>query len=275
MPWWTYDAGGFFRPANQYSDEDYKQRMMRWIQLSVYLPLMRVHGYMSDTEPWRYGKKVQDLINISLTERYRLLPYIYSNAAEVSFSGSVMMRPLVFDFGNDSEAMKEKYEFMCGKSLLVCPVTEPNVEQMDVYLPESEGGWFDFKTKAKLRGGQKTSVKISEAAIPVFAKGGSIVPYGEPKQFAAQKSAEPLEIIVFPGADAEFTLYEDDGTSLDYQKGGFSKITFTWNENAKRLTISKREGSFGTDEARKFNISVIGKDSRTVDYNGKKIIIDF
>ena len=236
---------------------------------------MRVHGYMSDTEPWRYGKKVQDLINICLTERYRLLPYIYSNAAEVSFSGSVMMRPLVFDFGNDSEAMKEKYEFMCGKSLLVCPVTEPNVEQMDVYLPESEGGWFDFKTKAKLRGGQKTSVKISEAAIPVFAKGGSIVPYGEPKQFAAQKSAEPLEIIVFPGADAEFTLYEDDGTSLDYQKGGFSKITFTWNENAKRLTISKREGSFGTDEARKFKISVIGKDSRTVDYSGKKIIIDF
>lgn len=275
MPWWTYDAGGFFRPANQYSDEDYKQRMMRWIQLSVYLPLMRVHGYMSDTEPWHYGKNIQDLIDISLTERYRLLPYIYSNAAEVSFSGSVMMRPLVFDFGNDSEAMKEKYEFMCGKSLLVCPVTEPNVEQMDVYLPENEGGWFDFRTKAKLRGGQNTSVKISEAAIPVFAKGGSIVPYSEPKQFAAQKSAEPLEIIVFPGADAKFTLYEDDGTSLDYQKGGFSKITFTWNENAKRLTISKREGSFGTDEARKFKISVVGKDSRTVDYGGKRIIIDF
>ena len=128
IPWWTYDAGGFFRPGNQYTDPAYIERMLRWIETSVYLPLMRVHGYMSNTEPGNYGAEAQAIIADCLRERYRLLPYIYSMAAAISFDGSTLMRPLVFDFANDAEALDQKHEYMFGPALLVSPVTEPDVK---------------------------------------------------------------------------------------------------------------------------------------------------
>ena len=142
VPWWTYDAGGFFRPFDQYNNQDYINRMLRWIQLSVYLPLMRVHGYMSDTEPWKYGAEAQANIRRCIEERKQLFPYIYSNAAEVAFNGSTLMRPLVFDFYNDPKALEQKYEYMFGKSLLISPITEPNVTEWATYLPVNEGGWY-------------------------------------------------------------------------------------------------------------------------------------
>ena len=130
IPWWTYDAGGFFRPQNQYTDKAYIERMLRWIETSVYLPLMRVHGYMSDTEPWRYGKEAQQVIAQCLKERYRLLPYIYSYAAAISTEGSTLMRPLVFDFADDAEALQQEHEYMFGRSLLVNPVTTVHSEPL-------------------------------------------------------------------------------------------------------------------------------------------------
>ena len=101
MPWWTYDAGGFFRPQNQYQDQAYIDRMLRWIELSVYLPLMRVHGYMSNTEPWNYGKEAQAAIANCIKEREALRPYIEECARRVSTEGYTLMRPLVFDFADD------------------------------------------------------------------------------------------------------------------------------------------------------------------------------
>jgi alpha-D-xyloside xylohydrolase len=170
LPWWTYDAGGFFRPGDQYTNRDYIERMLRWIETSVFLPLMRVHGYMSNTEPWNYGPEAQAIIAQCLRERYRLKPYIIRCAERVSREGYTLMRPLVFDFANDPEALQQKYEYMFGPSLLVSPVTEPGVTEWKTYLPQSEGGWRDYRTGRHYDGGQTVTTAVDKAAIPVFVR---------------------------------------------------------------------------------------------------------
>ena len=170
IPWWTYDAGGFFRPHNQYTDEAYIERMLRWIQVSVYLPLMRVHGYMSNTEPWNYGPEAQAIIAECLKERERLLPYIDSCAVVVAEKGYTLMRPLVFDFADDAEALQQRYEYMFGPKLLISPITEPGVTEWRTYLPKSEGGWQDYRTGQHYDGGQTVTTKVDKTHIPVFIR---------------------------------------------------------------------------------------------------------
>ena len=170
IPWWTYDAGGFFRPNDQYTNQDYIERMLRWIETSVYLPLMRVHGYMSNTEPWNYGPEAQAIITECLKERYRLLPYIKKCAERVSIEGYTLMRPLVFDFYDDPEALKQKYEYMFGPELLISPVTEPGVTEWNTYLPKNKGGWRDYRTGKHYDGGQTITTPVDKAHIPVFVR---------------------------------------------------------------------------------------------------------
>lgn len=172
IPWWTYDAGGFFRPNDQYTNKDYIERMLRWIETSVFLPLMRVHGYMSNTEPWNYGAEAQAIIADCLRERYRLLPYIDSCNVAVAEHGSTLMRPLVFDFADDPEALKQKHQFMFGPALLVSPVTEAGVSEWRTYLPRNRGGWYDFRTGQHYDGGQYVTTPVTLARIPVFRRAG-------------------------------------------------------------------------------------------------------
>lgn len=170
IPWWTYDAGGFFRPNNQYTDSAYIERMLRWIEISVYLPLMRVHGYMSNTEPWNYGPEAQAIIAECLQERYKLKPYIIKCAERVANEGYTLMRPLVFDFADDPEALAQKYEYMFGPSLLINPVTEPGVTSWCTYLPRHKGGWYDYRTGQHYEGGQTVTTAVDKGHIPVFVK---------------------------------------------------------------------------------------------------------
>ena len=181
QPWWTYDAGGFFRPNNQYTDPDYQERMLRWIQVSVFLPFMRVHGYMSRTEPWNYSEETQEIFRKQIKLRYILQPYILECAKRVSQENYTLMRPLVFDFPDDEEALKQQTEFMFGPSFLVCPVTEPGINKMRVYLPKNKNGWtlsnLDALTEGELydkvkayvvKGGTYIDVDVSLDHIPVF-----------------------------------------------------------------------------------------------------------
>ena len=172
VPWWTYDAGGFFRPGDQYTNQDYIERMLRWIETSVYLPLMRVHGYMSNTEPWNYGTEAQQIIAECLKEREKLRPYIEQCAERVTKEGYTIMRPLIFDFANDSEALQQKYEYMFGPSLLISPVTEPGVKEWKTYLPKNKEGWKDYRTGKHYAGGQTITTPVDKAHIPVFLKQG-------------------------------------------------------------------------------------------------------
>ncbi len=272
LPWWTYDAGGFFRPGNQYTDSDYQKRMLRWIQNAVYLPVMRVHGYMSQTEPWRYQSAPVSEASASdntytafvkaIRKRYNLISYLYSEAARVSREGSTMMRPLVFDFPNDNKAMQQTTEYMLGKSILVCPAISADVANQDVYLPES-AKWYRI-----------------DDDIHVYAKGGSIIPWNASDN-AVRSTADVanqaiLPIRVYPGADADFTLYEDDGTTLNYQSNQFSTITFKWNDAKRELTILPRKGSFaGMNSTRTFTITLLGENGKTTEakYNGKKVVV--
>ena len=262
IPWWTYDAGGFFRPGDQYTNKAYIERMLRWIETSVFLPLMRVHGYMSNTEPWNYGSEAQNAIARSLNERYRLLPYIYSHAAEISSDGFTLMRPLVFDFPNDEKALDQKYEYMFGRSLLVSPITESSTTSWTTYLPENEGGWYDYYTGRHYEGGQSVATEVGADFIPVFVRAGSIIP------------VKGDEVLLYPGADGSFTLYEDDGTTRDYKKGQCSRITFSWDDTQHKLTINKREGKYrGMPNRRTFNVKIANVTREVVNYNGKKTTI--
>ena len=265
MPWWTYDAGGFFRPGNQYTDKDYIQRMCRWIETSVYLPLMRVHGYMSNTEPWNYGPEAQAIIAGCLKDRYRLLPYIYSCAATVSFDGSTLMRPLVFDFSDDIQALQQKYEYMFGPSLLVSPITEPDVTQWSSYLPKTVGGWYDYHTGRHYEGGQTVTTAVDAARIPVFARAGSLLPFED----------NGLTLLVYPGADATFTLYEDDGVTTAYKQGKQSRICLQWDDAHRCLTISGREGQYdGMPQKQIIRVLLPDGVTKTVNYRGKKMRIN-
>jgi len=282
LPYWTTDIGGFFRPGNsQYTDEKYQELLTRWYQWSVFNPIFRIHGYQSETEPWKYGEIVEENMRNMLNLRYRLLPYIYSEAWQIKKNGSTMMRPLVMDFREDATATDQPFEYLFGKSILVAPVTEPGVNEWNVYLPKS-ASWFDFWTGKQFKGGQIITTSAPLNIIPLFVRAGSIIPMGPFIQYSTEKS-DPVEIRIYPGADGEFTLYEDENDNYNYEKGLYSIITFSWNDSKKVLTISDRKGSFpGMLKKRHFNIVRVAKNKgagmdviesidKEVTYKGKKV----
>jgi alpha-D-xyloside xylohydrolase len=286
VPWWTYDAGGFFRPGDQYNNKEYHEMFLRWFQTATFFPLLRVHGYMSNTEPWRYGEKVEQVVSRYLDLRYRLLPYIYSEASRVSLIGSTLMRPLVMDFAHDQAALEIKHQFMFGPSILVSPVTEPGVKQWSLYLPAHDGGWIDFWSGEMRKGGMHIDVPADIETLPLFVKAGSIIPMGAAVQYASQPTDEPMEIRIYPGADATFTLYEDEGDNYHYEKGAYSTIELKWDEATATFTAGKREGSFsGMEKRQQFRVVLIKPAGNThheksetavsINYNGKKKIIRF
>ena len=170
LPWWTFDAGGFFRPMDQYTSEEYQERMIRWIQVGCFLPFMRVHGYMSQTEPWRYSERTQEIFVKYIKLRKSLQPYILECARRVSEEGWTLMRPLVFDFADDPEALLQESEYMFGDKYLVCPVLEAGVSSMSVYLPANEGGWESLWTGETLEGGRYHDISVTLEDIPVFIR---------------------------------------------------------------------------------------------------------
>ncbi|OFY69782.1 MAG: glycosyl hydrolase family 31 [Bacteroidetes bacterium RBG_13_42_15] len=281
LPYWTTDIGGFFRPGrSQYTDEKFHELLTRWYQWGTFNPIFRMHGYQTETEPWKYGQTVEDNMRKMLNLRYRLLPYIYSEAWQVTKNGSTMMRPLVMDFNSDTDAVKQPYEYMFGKALLVAPITEAGATQRDVYLPKSTD-WYDFWTGKRIKGGQTIVTEALLDKIPLFIKAGSIVPMGPIVQHSGEQTAETLEIRVYEGADGEFTLYEDEGDSYNYENGAYSIIPFEWSEKNQTLTIGKRQGNFeGLLEKRFYNIVRVnvlngtgiekGNTNVTVKYSGKK-----
>jgi alpha-D-xyloside xylohydrolase len=284
MPFWTTDIGGFFRPEpSQYTDKKYHELLIRWYQWGAFNPIFRIHGYQSETEPWRYGEIVEYNMRKMLNLRYRLIPYIYSDAWQITHNGSTMMRPLVMDFNGDSTALNQQYEYMFGPSFLVVPVTMSDVSEWQVYLPQS-ASWYNFWTGQQIKGGQTINTAAPLDKIPLFVKAGSIVPMGKCLQYAGQKPADTLEVRIYRGANVKFTLYEDEGNNYDYEKGSYTIIPFIWNEQDKALVIGDRQGNYpGYLKKRVFNVVfvnesegtgiAVSKTKRHVLYTGKKIKI--
>ena len=306
IPYWNSDIGGFFlwNFPKKLDDANYRELYARWIQFGAFCPMMRSHGTDAPREIYQFGKKgdkIYDAIDKFINLRYYLLPYIYSTSWEVTANQSSMMRALVMDFAEDKKALDINNEYMFGKSLLVCPVTEPmywkvvvngddttkvedfsRIKSEEVYLPKGTG-WMDFWTGEKYSGGQSINKEAPIDIMPLFVKAGAILPIGPKVEYAAEKKWDNLEIRVYPGADGELTLYEDENDNYNYEKGMYSIISFKWDDLKKVLTISARRGSFpGMLNERRFNIVKVSRDNgigmqdvekydKVVAYYGKKI----
>jgi len=170
------------------------------------------------------------------------------------------------DFPNDSAARQITDQFMFGPAFLVNPVTTYRARSRDVYLPAGTN-WYDFWTGKPFDGGQLITSSAPYDAIPIFVRAGSIVPLGPELQYTAEKPADPISLYVYQGADGDFSLYEDDGLTNAWEKGGFALIDLHWNDQSKVLTIGKRQGSFaGMLPHRTFKIFFINPDKPTDPY---------
>jgi alpha-D-xyloside xylohydrolase len=308
IPYWNSDIGGFFlwNYPKKLEDADYRELYARWIQFGAFCPMMRSHGTDAPREIYQFGRKgepVYDAIEKFINLRYRLLPYVYSASWDVTAHHSTLMRALVMDFAADRRALDINDQYLFGKSLLVRPVTRPMysrkvvdgkdttlaedfgaVEREQVYLPAG-ADWVDFWTGEKYSGGRTVEKETPIDILPLYVKAGSVLPFGPKVQYAAEKRWDNLEMRVYPGADGEFTLYEDENDNYDYEKGLCSTIDFSWNDKERALTIGNRKGSFpGMLDRRTFRIVLVPKDGgtgmpavatsgRAVPYTGKQVVV--
>ncbi len=256
LPYWTTDGGGFFRPKDQYTNEAYHELLTRWFQYAAFSPIFRVHGWISNAEIWNYGPQFLDIATQYDELRYHLLPYIYSSAWGVTSKGETLMRALPLEFSSDAGARAVSDQFMFGSALLINPVTTEGAKQRTVYLPAGSS-WIDFWTGKRANGGQSITAEAPLERIPIYVRAGSIVPYGPLVESAAGK-ADPIDLRVYAGANADFTLYEDEGDNYNYEHGTRSLIPIHWDDKSSTLTIGAREGSFpGMLEHRTFRVVVV------------------
>lgn len=302
IPHWNSDIGGFFLSnyPRKLEDPDYRELYTRWLQFGTFSPMMRSHGADAPREIWQFGNKGEpyyDAIEKFIHLRYTLLPYIYSVSWDVTANRSSMIRSLVMDFQDDVNCWDVSDQFMFGKSLLVCPVTEPmytrvvsgegrnvireadftSVKSRSLYLPNGVD-WYDFWSDERMTGGKTVNRSAPIDLIPVYVKAGSILPLGPKVQYAEEKRWDDLEIRIYKGANGTFVLYEDEFDNYNYEQGAYSEISFHWNDASRKLTIGKRIGNYpGMMGQRRFRVKLIEPDNindvRSVEYSGEKIIM--
>ena len=289
IPYWNTDIGGFFNWFYEGGTDNValKELQVRWMQWSVFVPVMRNHtsGPLT-TEVYRFGKPGEWAFDEQLNAiklRYKLMPYIYSLAGATVLEDGMIMRPLVMDFAKDRKALSLSDEYLFGPSILVHPVTEPvltdgkaaltgaTAAPFTTYLPAGTA-WYDFHTGECLEGGQEYTREYTISEIPVFVKAGAILPFGPDVQYTSEKPWDSLEIAIYPGADGHFTLYEDAGDGYEYEKGEYTTIDLQWNDKQGSLTIGSRQGTFpGMLRERDFVVKVLGREPMTVHYKGKRV----
>jgi alpha-D-xyloside xylohydrolase len=283
LPYWTTDIGGFV--AANPDDPAYRELFVRWFEFGTFCPIFRVHGTRTtnQNELWSYGPDAQKSLVAYDNLRYRLMPYIYSLAWKTTSEGYTIMRPLVMDFREDIRAQNIGDQFLFGPAILVNPVTEPGATARHLYLPAAK--WYDFWTGSIIQGGRALDAPSPIDRIPLYVRAGSILPLGPDVAYAAEKSANPIEVRVYRGANGAFTLYEDENDTYNYEKGAYSTILFSWDDATRTLTIGDRTGSFpGMLENRAFRVVFVSENhgtgggltentDRTVRYSGKKISV--
>ena len=229
---------------------------------------------------WAYDEQLR-----AIRLRYRLLPYIYSLAGATVLEDGMIMRPLVMDFAKDRKALALSDEYLFGPSILVHPVTDPvltdgksaltgkTVAPFSTYLPEGTD-WYDYHTGERLEGGRDFSREYSISEIPVFVRAGAILPLGPDVQYSSEKPWDNLDIVVYPGADGRFTLYEDAGDGYGYEKGEYATTDLVWDDASRTLEIAPRKGAFpGMLSERSFSVWLPAGDPVTVRYDGRKTAV--
>ena len=315
-PNFNTDIGGFFcnayntmGPASAPRNPQFQELYVRWMQYGLFCPVFRSHGADAPREIWQFGQKgepVYDAIEKMIRLRYRLIPYLYSTAWQVTSNNDSYMRPLFSDFASDRKVWNMTDEFMFGRSILAAPILDPQYTEEKIirtdamtgwdrqsasdgspvgtidwtatktaakYLPKG-AVWYDFWTNKRYQGGQTVTLETTLDRVPMFVRAGSILPLGPEMQYVGEKTWDNLEVRVYPGADGSFTLYEDEGDSYNYEQGYYATITFTWNDRARTLTIGTRQGGFkGMILDRRFTIVLPDGTTREVTHIGNEMVV--
>jgi alpha-D-xyloside xylohydrolase len=266
---------------------EWRELNTRWYQFGSFCPLFRSHGQFPYREVFNISPEGSPSYNSMVYYdrlRYHLMPYLYSLAGLTYFNDYTIMRPMIMDFGKDRSVTGIGDQYMFGPSLLVAPVYKYKAVSREVYFPSS-CGWYDFYTGNYIFGGYKLQVNAPYEQIPLFVKEGSIIPVGPGVQFTAEKPADTITLYVYTGRDCAFTLYEDEGTNYNYEKGKCSTIKFSYSEPDRTLSIGERNGEFDDMlRERIFNIVWVSKENpvafdpeitpdESVKYDGQKLII--
>lgn len=292
--YWTVDAGCFFTRKGWAwfycgefpegcKDPAYREFYVRMLQYATFLPVMRSHGSDTPREPWQFGEPgtpFYDAIMQCINLRYRLLPYSYSMGAAVTNHDYTMARCLSFDFPADQNVHDIKDQFMYGPAFLVAPVTDASAEgpqgstTRKVYLPKG-ANWYDYHTNQLQKGGQTISVKSSISQMPLFVRAGSIVPMSQVVEYSSLYDKQPWDVYVYPGADAEFEVYQDAGDSHVNDMSSASTFKLKWNDKKRTLTIETRKGQNLNVDAIPITVRLVGGSSQQVTYSGKKCVVKF
>ena len=297
--------GGGSAPKNVQFQELY----VRWMQYAFFCPVFRSHGADAPREIYQFGKKGDaafDAIEKTIRLRYQFLPYIYSTAWQVTDNDESYLRALVYDFAADKKTWDMTDEFLFGRSILATPVVKSQYTAEEVirtnemtgwdrtevaqklaesvdfsqsktetkYLPAG-ADWYYYWTETKYKGGQDVTIETKFDEVPMFVKAGSILPLAPVMMYAEESRWDDLEVVVYPGADGTFTLYEDEGDNYNYEKGAYSTITFKWNDRSRKLTIGAIAGEYpGMLKDRSFRVRLAGTDTHVnVDYTGKSLTV--
>ncbi len=244
MPYWTTDIAGYAANGAGRSPDDpsYQELYTRWFEFGTFCPIFRTHGHRIENELFSYGSVTPILVSYDRF-RYRLLPYTYSLAWNVTDDDGTIMRPLVMDWRTDEKVWDIGDQFMFGPSILVSPVTLQGATSRKLYLP-SAPAWYDFWTGRKTLGGQRIEASAPLDRIPLYIKAGAILPLGPEIEYAGQKPDEPIELRIYRGANGSFVLYEDQGDTYAYEHGSHATIPIRWDESSRTLTMGARMGGF-------------------------------
>jgi alpha-D-xyloside xylohydrolase len=291
IPNWTFDIGGFalerryLRPTAA-DLEEWRELNTRWFQFGALVPLFRSHG----EEPYReifnlapVGSDVYRTLVWYDALRYRLLPYIYTLAANTYHRDGTIMRGLVMDFPSDRAVLGIDDEYLLGPALLVSPVYEYRARKRNVYLPAG-ARWYDFYSGTGFEGGKTIDAVAPLERMPIFVRAGAIIPIGPAIEYTGQKPDAPITLYVYTGASGKFELYEDDGVSYGYERGEFSRIPFRYDEATGTLTIGNRVGTFPHMLIKRtFNVrwisgpaDAVNFDARadaTIEYTGQRVTV--
>jgi alpha-glucosidase/alpha-D-xyloside xylohydrolase len=294
IPYWGTDIAGFV-PTKEFTAEFY----LRWFQFAAFCPLFRAHGRTWKLRlPWQWtsgdpgpietanyngagGPTAEDLHNPAvepicrkyLELRYRMLPYLYSAVRESTQTGLPVMRALWLHYSEDATAVARGDQYLWGRDMLVAPVVEQGATSRRVYLPK--GAWYDFWTNERIEGNREIIRAVELETMPLYVRAGAILPLGPVKQFTEEVVDGPLELHVYPGADGSYLLYEDDGRSFNYRKGGWMGIDMRWSDGARVFSLRLAPGSKMLAPAkRNLEIKVAGQTKSAV-FDGRPLTVRF
>jgi alpha-glucosidase (family GH31 glycosyl hydrolase) len=280
QPYWSTNIGGVATQGCTNTPAD--ELLVRWYQFAAFNPIFQVA--QPGKEPWTVGSAGDpkfEAIKKAIILRYELLPYIYSLANKVETENSSIMCSMLYDEYKDEKLHTANLEYLFGNSLLIRPIGTPGISSIKVTIP-AKNNWYDFWTGEKLTAGQEIEAKVTLNHLPVYVREGSILPIAQVFSTSTDSLNAPMEIRVYPGANGEFTLYEDENNGLGYKNGNFSKIRFSYTEKDKTLEIDAIEGIYpGMPTERQFNVVLVTPETgigtsyasqpKKVEYKGKKI----